>query len=236
MNSHILRSVILCIAALGILAGCAQVPEKKPVEVRKRAPVPMIEPTALVESRPSLTQGGIYRAGTSINLLQDGKTYREGDLITVMIEENTRSQINSNTSTSKEQSIDFEPPELFGGPVTFRDQQILSANVNQGNEFSGEGSSTQNSNLRGNITVVVTDIMPNGNMVVEGRKALSLNQGNEFIQLTGMIRPTDVKPDNTIESFRVANAQIVYGGEGVIADANRMGWQARFFNGPMWPF
>lgn len=225
--------VLVLMAGMVSLSGCARKPIQQDPEAEKKVPTP-IQPLIVQEPRPS--KGSIYLAGNSVKLFQDGKAYRVGDLLTVIIDEQTTAQKSANTSASKEQGIEFESPELFGGPVTYNEKEILSATVSQGSEFSGEGSSAQSNSLSGNITVVVADVLPNGNLLVRGEKKLSLNQGSEYIQLTGIVRPTDVKPDNTIESYRVANAEIAYSGEGVISDANSMGWQARFFTGPLWPF
>lgn len=79
-------------------------------------------------------------------------------------------------------------------------------------------------------------MLSNGNLVIRGQKWIGINQGSEFIKLAGMVRPQDIAPDNTIMSTRVANAQIAYGGEGVINESNNMGWLARFFNSPVFPF
>jgi flagellar L-ring protein precursor FlgH len=65
---------------------------------------------------------------------------------------------------------------------------------------------------------------------------MSLNQGDEFIRIQGIVRTADVLPDNSVPSYKIANAQISYGGVGALADANRMGWLSRFFNSPVWPF
>ena len=105
-----------------------------------------------------------------------------------------------------------------------------------GNDFSGDGASSLSNSLSGSITVFVAEVMPNGNLVIRGEKKLTLNQGDEYIRVTGIVRPMDVTPDNTIASTKVANAEIFYSGDGSINDANRMGWLARFFNGSMWPF
>ena len=84
--------------------------------------------------------------------------------------------------------------------------------------------------------MTVVDVQANGNLVVQGEKWIKLNQGQDYIRLRGIVRPMDINPDNTISSTRVANADIQYGGDGVLNDANQMGWLARFFNSPWMPF
>jgi len=90
--------------------------------------------------------------------------------------------------------------------------------------------------LAGNISVVVSEVLPNGNLVVRGEKWMTLNQGDEFIRITGIVRPQDIDPDNTVSSYLVANARIGYGGTGPVADANVLGWLTRFFISAVFPF
>jgi flagellar L-ring protein precursor FlgH len=102
-------------------------------------------------------------------------------------------------------------------------------------DFEGSGSADQSNELKGEITVTIAQVLANGNLVVRGEKWIGINQGREFIQLEGIVRPEDVRPDNTVLSQRVANAYIHYGGEGMLADANRAGLLTRFFQSPLWP-
>ena len=102
--------------------------------------------------------------------------------------------------------------------------------------FDGEGASTQSNSLAGSLTVTVTDVQANGNLVVQGDKNLKLNQGDETVHIAGVIRPADIATDNTITSDKIADAHISYSGKGVVNSANSMGWLARFFNSPFAPF
>src|SRR5690606_15887510 len=83
---------------------------------------------------------------------------------------------------------------------------------------------------QGNITVTVAKRLSNGNLVVRGQKWIEINQGREFVRIQGVIRPLDIQPDNTIASYKVADASIAYGARGALADANRPGLLSRFFN------
>ena len=90
--------------------------------------------------------------------------------------------------------------------------------------------------LDGDITVTVVRKLPNGNLFVRGQKWITINQSREFVRLQGMVRPFDVGPDNSVPSWRVADAEIAYGGRGTLANANQPGWLHRFFNAPLGPF
>ena len=90
--------------------------------------------------------------------------------------------------------------------------------------------------MNGTISVTVASVYPNGNLFVQGQKRMFLNQGDEFIKISGIVRPLDIGVNNTIPSTLLADARIVYSGEGAVSDSNKMGWLARFFNSQYWPF
>jgi len=100
--------------------------------------------------------------------------------------------------------------------------------------FDGKASSDQSNSLSGSISVTVSEVLPNGILRIQGEKWLRLNQGDEYIRLTGLVRPQDIGTDNTIPSSKVADARIAYGGTGDFDDVNRQGWLSRFFNSEWW--
>jgi len=189
-----------------------------------------------VVSPPPPTPGAIYREGYAITLYQDVKARHVGDILTIELVEQTQSSKEASTTTGKEQSIEMSAGTLLGGPVLHNDRAILQNSISASRDFDGTGSSSQRNSLSGNITVTVSEVLPNGNLVVRGEKSLTLNQGDEFIRISGIVRPVDIRTDNSVLSTRVADARIIYGGRGALADANQQGWLARFFNSPLWPF
>ena len=121
-------------------------------------------------------------------------------------------------------------PLLFGHSITTKGVPVLDTTLTGSNTFDGEGSSSQGNSLVGSLTVTVTDVQANGNLVVQGDKSLKLNQGDEFIHISGVIRPADIATNNTVTSDKLADAHISYSGKGIIDNSNRMGWLSRFFN------
>lgn len=213
--------------AVAILAGgCSGMPE--PSE-SYAPPVPM--PTAAMP-----TSGAIYRAGGEIRLFEDLKASRVGDILTVRLVESTNASKNSNTSTSEASEATLVNPVIFGRPVTAHGVPILEGSLGGDRTFDGAGSSSQSNSLQGDISVTVVARYPNGNLRIRGEKWLTLNQGKEFIRLSGIIRPYDIEPDNSILSGKIADARITYSSKGVLADANRMGFMSRFFHSVLWPF
>ena len=191
-----------------------------------------------ISIRPSAhtSDGSIYPLGRDIRLYEDRTARRIGDLLTIRLIERTQASKSASTSVGKESEISLGNPTLFGRPVDFGNGYNLGAGISGGRDFEGAGSSDQSNSLRGELAAVVVDVHPNGNLVVQGEKMLTLNQGNEFVKITGMVRPDDIAPDNSVLSSQVADARITYAGTGALADANAVGWLGRVFLSPLWPF
>ena len=198
---------------------------------------PDYAPVQSVNARPlPVSDGAIYKAGFSLALFEDTKAHRVGDLITVILQEKTNASKKAGTNTAKSSAVTIAAPTVFGRGVDYKGDAILSATLDAERDFQGEGDSTQSNSLSGEITVTVADVYANGNMLIRGEKLLTLNQGSEHVRISGIIRPIDVSPSNTVLSSQVANAKIIYGGQGVLADANTKGWLQRIFDSNWWPF
>ena len=233
MNRHFRRSAAVVALALPLLlSACIAAGD-----VRPYPPIAQSQPAPVAPAYAS--QGAIYQAGasnTGLSLFADRRAREVGDLLTIQLVESTVAQTNAATQVGKESSIGIGVPELFGGPVTINGRDVLSASASGSREFDASGRSTQSNRLQGSVTVTVVQRLPNGNLVVEGSKNLRLNQGDELVQVQGVVRPADIGPDNTVPSSRVADARIVYGGRGAIAQSNAMGWLSRFFHSRLYPY
>lgn len=217
----------LAILAVLVLGGCAS-----SGAVRQDQVVP---PEAL-ELPPPPADGAIFMPGQGLALFEDQKARRVGDLLTVLLVERTDAQKKANTATKKETSAGIDGPTLLGRPVTAGGVPILEAELGAKQSFSGGGGSTQSNALSGSLGVIVVRVLPNGTLMVRGNKELTLNQGAETVMVEGLVRPQDIRSDNTLTSDRIANARITYAGKGALADSNSMGWLARFFNSAWSPF
>ncbi len=220
------RSLLLLVIAM--LGACASRP--KILGESYDPPYP-VEP---VYEQP--TSGSIYRSGTDVRLFEDLKANRVGDILTVRLVEQTNASKNSATSTSKSTAATLANPTVFGQVLTKDGQPLFESSLGGDTSFDGSGASSQSNSLVGDITVTVVERLPNGNLRIRGEKWLTLNQGREFIRLAGIIRPYDINPDNSLFSNRIADAKISYSSRGVLADANRMGLIARFFNSVLHPY
>jgi len=235
---RLLTTLTLLLLALFGLAGCQST---GPIRSAEYAPTrPVMPPPAPVGN------GSIYQAGYEMIWFEDIVARRVGDLLTVTLVENTQANKSATTSTAKGSTVGIANPTLFGSTPQFNVPGIIPLASNKNNnlafdlssstDFTGDGSSTQSNKLSGNITVTVVEVLPNRNLYVRGEKRIGINQGNEYVRLSGIVRPQDITPQNTIESTRIADPTITYVGEGELADANSMGWLTRFFNSVLFPF
>ena len=216
--------------ALALLSGCSLLPAPKSDKAVWHPTEPIVLPD------DARTPGAIFSLNSQVELFSDVKARRVGDIITIRLVEKTAAKKSSSTSTSKDTAINNQNPTLFGVELTSDEIPILNQNVNGSQSFDGDGASSQSNELEGSITVTVAQRLPNGNLFVRGEKWLTLNQGEEFVRISGIVRPYDIGTDNTVLSSKVADARIVYSGKGPLADANRQGWLARFFSRPLMPF
>lgn len=222
-------SMIAISIIIAALQGCAM--QEPPVRDPGYAPT---MPPAPVSPRDN--NGSIYQASNSVGLFEDVKAHRVGDILTIKLVESTNASKSATTTTKKTDSIDTGTPTLLGSGVVFNGVNPLNNSLSSSNNFAGDGASTQSNTLTGNITVTVAKVLSNGNLIVRGQKILTLNHGDEYIRISGIVRPADIGADNSVLSTQIANADISYSGRGTLADTNRMGWLARFFNSSWWPF
>jgi len=217
----------LLLTATILLTGCAS-PKRGDIEYAPAKPV--------VEMGPVQHSDSIYQVGSAWLLLEDIKPRRVGDMLTVYLQEKTDARKNADTETKKATENEITALNFLGTPVTYNDRNLLDTKLSSTYDFKGEADSGQSNSLTGSVTVTVVEVLSNGNLVVQGEKWININQGDEYIRLRGIVRPSDIAPDNTILSERVANAEIQYSGKGSLANANEQGWLAKFFNSPWMPF
>ncbi len=228
--SRLNSSLIVTVCALA-LAGCMSSNKPKPGD-------PYYAPTiSSAQAMPQRTEGSLYQDSYCLSLFGDRKAHFVGDILTITLNESTASKKSANVSVKKDNTQTFNggAGTLLGTNPTLGNMS-LDTNIAQNRKFGGNSGADQSNSLQGNITVTVAEIMPNGNLVVRGEKWITLNSGDEFIRISGIVRPDDVAPDNTILSTRLANAKISYSGTGSLAESQNMGWLAKFFNSSLWPF
>ena len=193
------------------------------------APVP---PPA--QAAPMVPNGSIYGSARVSGMYEDRLAHQVGDVLTVVLSEKTQSKKSAGASMTKDASVDFNEASILGTAISAKNLSLLS-DPEFKRDFSGDADADQSNSLQGSISVTVAEVLPNGVLRIRGEKWMTLNQGDEFIRLTGLIRPQDIGLDNTVPSTKIADARIAYSGTGDFAGATRQGWLGRFFNSEWWP-
>jgi flagellar L-ring protein FlgH len=230
-----LVALLSSVCAAAVLAGCSSPPKMAAEEF---APVVQLPPEP-----EKLVTGSIYNGGRNDNWFGRKKDYRVGDIITVILNEQTQANRTTNTTATRETSNDVAaglvPNIVSNLPGFARDRagRITNGLKLDGSEISSEatGSAVQNARLDGSVAVTVTQVLSNGNLVVRGEKVLDLSEGSETIRVAGIVRSEDIAPNGTVFSRRLANAQIAYTGTGDLASANKVPWGTGILM-KLWPF
>jgi len=220
------RAVFLMIIT-SMAAGCSSHMKTVKTEI----PVPQ-EPTVVHEKTP----GSLWPGERSNNMLfADRKARYLNDIITVVVDEDSSGKNKADTKTSRDSST---TAGIAGITQASPDHRILSKYELGGsstNELKGKGETSRDGTLEARISARVVRVMENGNLVIEGKKQVTINAEDQYIILSGVVRPDDISSDNVVSSQYIADAKIVYTGEGVVNDKMRPGWLTRIVDW-VWPF
>ena len=204
-------------------------------------PAPPVPPADFEQAPPPPT-GSLWRPALSANYpVLDVKAHFPGDLLTVVIAEESRGKKEGSTEAAAESSILAKVTGFFGIPAAavsalpsgFNPEQIISAETRR--ESVGEATTERRDSLTGSITVQVVSVDGAGNLSVRGDKVVRLNREDQYIVLTGVVRPVDILPDNTVPSTRLADARISSFGRGVVSDKTGVPLVHRLMDW-VWPF
>jgi len=184
---------------------------------------------------PVQNTGSIYQAGYDMRLFEDNKAARVGDILTIKLQEVTRAKKADDLNAIKNNSMSVSAPSVMGFALAALTGNDAKTELEAKRTFIGQRKANQSNSLEGDISVTVAEVLPNGNLRVRGEKQVTLSQGDEYIRLSGIVRPVDIASDNTISSDKVADATIMYIGDGAVADAGKAGWLSRVLLSPWFP-
>ena len=227
-NQHKTLALAVVIAVALLATGCASMQEDGGRDFDATWPDQAEMPKAM--------PGAIYAQGTETSLWQNVTARNVGDTLTIRLQENTSAEKTASTTASKKSSAEIAGPTVFGRPVTVNGVPVLEGSMDSDSSFNGNGASKQSNALDGQISVTVAKRFTNGNLLVRGQKYIAINSGREWVRVQGIVRPSDIAPDNSVVSWKIADAYISYGGQGTVANASKPGWLYRFFNSPHTPF
>ncbi len=223
--------IIILITATLFVTGCLQTKQVVRPNVAITPPEPVIKPAP----------GSIWRGESDKNMIfTDKKARYVNDLVTIIIAEAAQGGNKASTGTSRTSSSSASIDAFFGV-----DNQIIKNNANMGGEIAiggksanalkGTGDTSRNNTLVARISARVIRVLDNGNLMIEGRRQVTVNAEDHYLIIGGIIRPQDITAENTITSQYISDAHIIYTGEGVINDKMRPGWMTRIVDW-VWPF
>ncbi|MCD8514548.1 MAG: flagellar basal body L-ring protein FlgH [Burkholderiaceae bacterium] len=223
MKRNPLNALAVASSAL-FLAGCASLSQIPDVDLAK-APETLAFPTA--QSAPAPVTGGLFSPASFRPAFEDHRARMVGDTLTIQITERLSATQQSATDVARASQISAEVSAL---PL-FNDNSFARARAGaqSSNNFSGDGSTRATNTFSGNITAVVTEVLPNGHLVVIGEKQIGVNQNVDVLQFSGTVDPRTIRPGNTVQSTQVANVRVLSRGRGAQNDAQTFGWLSRFF-------
>jgi flagellar L-ring protein precursor FlgH len=208
------------VVGAGVPAQAGIFGKKKPPEDYSAAPPP---PPPV----PAPANGSIFQGQDGYAALYEGnRARRVGDPLTIVLVENTSASKSSSSKLDSGGGFGITPPTT-GALSLFKG---TDASISGTRNFNGKGSADQSNSLSGEVSVTVVAVYPNGTMLIQGQKRVTLNRGDEFVQIKGIVRVADITADNRVASTRVADARISYTGKGDVARAGRQGWLSRFFS------
>ncbi|MBB3877677.1 flagellar basal body L-ring protein FlgH [Sphingomonas pseudosanguinis] len=212
-----------------VLAASATAPAQASLFGKKAPPEDFstTRPLPVAAQPVAPANGSIFQAADGYAALYEGwRARRVGDPLTIVLVERTAASKSANSKLGSKGDLGINPPTT--GPLG---SLLKSTDIGMGGSrnFNGSGAADQSNSLSGEISVTVAQVFANGTMLVQGQKRVTLNRGDEFIQIKGLVRMADIGIDNRVPSTRVADAQIAYTGKGDVARASRQGWLSRFF-------
>jgi len=211
-----------------MLAGCAQYNADR-VSIDFEPMYPQEMPLVETNNR----SGTIFNAAQGNLFSMETKAQQVGDIITVSFAESFQATKSQNAATSRSLDSSVNLPGVTNLILPDRTNAAdLSTKLAAGSEnsFSGSGSSAQSNSLTGQVSVHVVRVFQNGNLEILGQKKLTLNNGDEYIRVHGIVRPQDIDAENVVSSDRIANANIQYIGAGDIAESSKKGWYSKLLD------
>ncbi len=215
-----------------LISGCATT--RPPVPIKADMAPCNITPLVIPTSKPQ--EGSLFHPGTEASLVSDFRARRVGDVVTIDIVENLKGSKDVQTQTQKQSQFNLGLSGLLGldlkkgvnSMTGFDPAQTIGGSTNS--KFNGNGKTTRNSSLIGTVSARVVKVFPGGNLLIRGVRQLRINDETQYLVITGIARPQDITPDNSILSTKLADARIEYTGSGVLSEDQRPGWLARILS------
>ncbi|MDF0492634.1 flagellar basal body L-ring protein FlgH [Bradyrhizobium yuanmingense] len=230
MNRPIL--ILSLLAASVLLAGCfhdpAEVltgPQMSPVGSGLRMQADPIPVTPRM--RTPVSYRSTWDDGT--DLYRDPRARRTGDVVTVIISMQDKAKLDNKTGRSRDSQVKFGLDWLMD-IAGWNDTGSANANLSTNTQIKGNGQIDRTEDIRLSIAAIVTDVLPNGNMMISGSQEFRVNTEMRVLKVGGIVRPRDISRANTISYDKIAEARVSYGGRGNLSDVQQPGWGHRIYD------
>lgn len=236
-------AVFLLTMAAVTMTGCAPKAVIQPQTPSVRTPA-----TRSIDARPASyhkmpapnAHGSLWSDnGALSSMFINAKARSEGDIVTIKIVESSKASNKATTNTGRTTSMSVGLSSLFGIEGNYPSSAVFNpfsaVQSDYESAFDGSGTTARSGALTAYITARIVQVLPNGNLLIEGNREVRINNENQIITLTGQIRPRDISADNVVQSTYIADARISYSGTGIVNEQQRPGWLARLLDS-VWPF
>jgi flagellar L-ring protein precursor FlgH len=212
-----------------LILGCATTSDDN---IRIEGPTPGEKALSKIAGPTQRSEGSLWQDSSSRSFLfMDLRANHVGDIVTVKVIENAKGGKTTETKLSRGSKM----KAAFKAKLGIGKDKDFGAESDFSNKMDGTGSTSRSGSFVADLPAVITAVLPNGNMVVEGVREVRINNEKEVISLKGVVRPEDISPENMVISTKIADATIEYTGKGVLNDKNRPGWASRIMDW-IWPF
>lgn len=233
------QPLLVLLLAFVILGGCSSTPER--LEKFSYEPnYPMNIPKKTLPKN-----GSLYQTAEAMTLFDDSRAHRIGDIITISLAEKFDAKKKDEAKYNKDNTQNFglngqaqagTNARVLGGDVSIPGLGTgIGVGYGSSGAFTGKSDVKQNSSLSGSIAVTVVEVISNGNLIIRGEKWITIHDGEEVIRFAGIVRPQDIRPDNTIDSEKVADVRLIYKDTGMAGDTARPGAVTKWLT-KYWPF
>ncbi len=233
-------SAVIRIVGFGILlAGCSNIERLGEIGRPPRLappsalPAPAYEPSLAAQAAagrtpappsPATPSASLFKSSGGTSLFRDQRAARVGDILTVRIDIADRAQVDNATSRSRDGSASAGIPALGGLQKHLGKNPGRLLDASGGTKTTGTGQTARSERVALTVAAVVSDVLPNGNLIIQGRQQVRVNNELRDLTVGGIVRPEDIAADNTVQHTQIADARIAYGGRGVLTDVQQPGW------------
>lgn len=166
------------------------------------------------------------RKNSQYSLFSDNKAAAPGDAVTILVIESTQASNNSETSAGRKSELGLSA----SGTVSNGTIPNTALSLGSNNDFQGSGSTKTTGMISTKISATVDSILANGNMIISGNKKISINGEDQIVHIKGKVRLSDIRPDNSVYSYNISDAEISFEGSGIINNAQKPGWLTKIFH------